>query len=48
MKQIDKDRKCYSCLGCNRLEQEEFKGVYRCENYMKGRNEYEEESIKRA
>lgn len=31
MKQIDKNTKCYKCFGCNRLEDENFKGVYRCE-----------------
>lgn len=25
--------KCVKCLGCNRLELENFKGVWRCENY---------------
>lgn len=28
--------KCTTCLGCNRLELEEFEGYYRCENYMRG------------
>ena len=26
--------KCVKCLGCNRLELENFKGVLRCENYI--------------
>lgn len=30
------ETKCKTCLGCNRLELENFKEVYRCENYMKG------------
>lgn len=29
--------KCNSCLGCNRLENKDFKGTYRCENYVKGK-----------
>lgn len=33
--------KCKTCLGCNRLELIEFKGTYRCENYIKGGNEYD-------
>lgn len=38
MNQISKDRRCYTCLGCNRLEIEEFNGTYRdCPNYMKGK-----------
>lgn len=41
MKQIDKDKLCYKCLGCNRLELEEFKGVYRCASYISGRTEEE-------
>ena len=31
--------KCKTCLGCNRLEDRNFKEVYRCENYMKGAEE---------
>lgn len=26
--------KCPTCLGCNRLEQEDFKGIWRCEYYI--------------
>ena len=26
--------KCKNCLGCNRLENQEFKGTYRCNNYI--------------
>lgn len=26
--------KCKTCLGCNRLEYPNFKGTYRCENYI--------------
>ena len=48
MKQIDDNKKCKTCLGCNRLENESFAGIYRCENYVKGVNEYEEKSIKRT
>lgn len=36
MKQISSDKKCFTCLGCNRLELEDFNGIYRCQNYMKG------------
>lgn len=42
MKQIDKQYKCYTCLGCNRLLLEDFKGVYRCNNYIKGAKEDEQ------
>lgn len=35
MKQIDKQYLCYTCAGCLREEIPDFKGVYRCKNYMK-------------
>ena len=35
MKQIDKQYLCYTCAGCLREENPDFKGVYRCKNYMK-------------
>ena len=28
--------KCKICLGCNKLEEIDFAGYYRCENYMRG------------
>lgn len=31
------ETKCKTCLGCQRLENKNFKEVYRCENYMRGR-----------
>ena len=30
------ETKCKTCLGCNRLEDRNFKEVYRCENNMRG------------
>lgn len=30
------ETKCSTCLGCNRLEDRNFKEVYRCENYVRG------------
>ena len=38
---------CDSCLGCMRLKKD-FQGVYRCKNYMKGRDEHEKEGTKRT
>lgn len=32
---------CKDCYGCNRLLNENFMGIYRCPNYMKGRKEDE-------
>lgn len=37
--QLRENSKCITCLGCNRLELEEFIGVLRCENYIKGDKE---------
>lgn len=31
------ETKCKTCLGCNKLENENFKEVYRCKNYMEGK-----------
>lgn len=31
--------KCKSCIGCNRCENIDFEGVYRCENYVEGAKE---------
>lgn len=30
------ETKCKTCLGCNKLEDINFKEIYRCENYMRG------------
>lgn len=30
--------KCPTCLGCNRLDLKDFKGVYRCDYYVEGEN----------
>lgn len=30
---MDKDTLCYSCLGCNRLEDDLFNGVRRCDYF---------------
>ena len=36
MKQIDNKKLCKFCLGCNKLEDESFDGVMRCNNFMSG------------
>lgn len=46
MEQIGKDRLCFTCYGCNRLEVDYFNGVYRCKDYEKGVRCNEKESIK--
>lgn len=38
------ETKCSTCLGCNRLEDINFKGVYRCNNYIKGKETKDEEN----
>lgn len=30
------ETKCKTCMGCNRQELENFKEIYRCENYARG------------
>lgn len=32
---------CYSCLGCTRLEDKNFKGTFKCENYIRGTNDFQ-------
>lgn len=43
MEQIDEKYKCYKCLGCNRLENENFRGTYRCPNFVLGIGEKKDE-----
>lgn len=38
--------KCVKCIGCNRLELENFKGVWRCENYIE-KEKTEDEQIQK-
>ena len=30
---------CNACLGCQQMEQEDFRGVHRCPQYVDGREE---------
>ena len=32
--QLEKDKLCYYCLGCYKLEIENFAGVNRCNNFV--------------
>ena len=41
MKEINKKTLCYTCYGCNRLENEWFMGINKCENYINARKEKE-------
>lgn len=42
MKQISGEKICKWCLGCNRLEDEEFEGVMRCRGFLAGERGWEE------
>ena len=42
MKQIDNKKLCYYCLGCNKLEYENFAGVMRCKGFMAGQADWQE------
>lgn len=35
MKELKKGTLCQGCLGCNRLIEEKFEGIYRCNNFIK-------------
>lgn len=39
--------KCKKCIGCNRLEMDRFKGIWRCENYIKKEKKSEKKSKNR-
>jgi hypothetical protein len=36
MQQIDNKKICKYCLGCNKLEDKNFKGVMNCKNFISG------------
>ncbi|MCI8518574.1 MAG: hypothetical protein HFJ51_00025 [Clostridia bacterium] len=42
MKQIEKSNICNYCFGCNKEEQEEFKPVMRCENFVSAIEDWQE------
>ena len=42
MKQIDNTKLCKYCLGCNKLEDESFRGVMRCKNLVAGIADWQE------
>lgn len=41
MEQIKKDKLCYYCYGCNKLETD-FKGVSRCKDFVSVVADYQE------
>lgn len=42
MKQIDNKKLCKYCLGCNKLEDEKFDGVMRCNVFVAGYADWQE------
>ena len=42
MKQIDNKKLCKYCLGCNKLEDEKFDGVIRCNVFIAGYTDWKE------
>lgn len=42
MKQIKKKTLCYYCLGCNKQENEYYKPVIRCKDFMAGKEKWQE------
>lgn len=42
MKQIDNKKLCYYCLGCLKLENENFTGVMRCKGFIPGMENWQE------
>ena len=43
MKQIEKDKLCYYCLGCIKLENIQFEGVRNCKVFAPDRQNWREE-----
>ena len=40
--ELKKDKLCYYCYGCNKLEIAEFKGVSRCKDFVSAIVDYQE------
>ena len=45
MKQLEKDKICYYCRGCNKLEDEKFAGVIKCKYFVTGRDTWYKDYI---
>lgn len=51
MKQIESNTLCYYCMGCNKQENENYKPVMRCKNFIQGIENWQEklrEELKRS
>lgn len=42
MKQIKKNALCYYCLGCSKQENEDYKSVIRCKDFVQGIENWQE------
>ena len=42
MEQLKKDKVCFYCYGCNKLEIDQFKGVSRCKYFVSAIVDYQE------
>lgn len=42
MQQIKKKTLCYYCLGCSKQENEDYKPVIRCKDFMAGKEKWQE------
>lgn len=40
--ELKKDKLCFCCYGCNKLETAEFKGVSRCKDFVSAVADYQE------
>ena len=40
--ELKKDKLCFYCYGCNKLEIAEFKGVSRCKDFVSAVADYQE------
>lgn len=40
--QLEENKLCYYCLGCNKLEIKNFTGVKRCDNFEEGIDNWQE------
>ena len=46
MKQLEKDKLCKYCMGCNKLELEQFEGVHNCSNFIQAEPDWREKMWK--
>lgn len=46
MKQLEENKLCYYCLGCNTQEIENFNPVMRCKNFIASEENWQEKMIK--